>query len=69
MSDHVYKKIEIVGTSTRSIEEAVENAIDRASKSVHGMRWFEILETRGNINDGKVDHWQVTVKIGFTLDG
>jgi flavin-binding protein dodecin len=69
MSEHVYKKIEIVGTSTRSIEEAVENAIARASKSVHGMRWFEVVETRGNINEGKVDHWQVTVKIGFTLDG
>ncbi|WP_182869136.1 dodecin [Stieleria mannarensis] len=68
MSDHVYKKIEIVGSSTKSIEDAVENAVARAAKSVHGMRWFEVAETRGNISDGKIEHWQVTVKIGFTLD-
>ena len=69
MASHVYKKIEIVGTSTSSLEEAVQNAVTRASKTVHNLRWFEVVETRGDITDGKVSHWQVTVKIGFTLDG
>lgn len=68
MSDHVYKKIEITGTSSTSIEEAVQNAISRASQSVHSLRWFEVIETRGDIAEGNVQHWQVTVKIGFTLD-
>jgi hypothetical protein len=68
MSDHVYKKIEITGTSTTSIEEAVQNAIARSTKTVHSLRWFEVIETRGDIADGKIQHWQVTVKIGFTLD-
>jgi hypothetical protein len=68
MSDHVYKKIEITGTSTISVEEAVQNAISRATKSVHSLRWFEVIETRGDIAEGKIRHWQVTVKIGFTLD-
>lgn len=67
MSDHVYKKLEIVGSSTRSIEDAVQNAISCTAETVERLRWFEIVETRGNIKDGKVDHWQVTVKIGFTL--
>jgi len=68
MSDHVYKKIEVTGSSPKSIEEAVENAISKASESVHNMRWFEVVETRGHLEDGKISHWQVTVKIGFTLD-
>lgn len=68
MPGHVYKKIEITGSSTSSIEDAIKNAIAHAAKSVRGMRWFEVTETRGDINDGKVYHWQVTVKIGFTLD-
>ncbi len=68
MSDHVYKKIEITGSSKTSMEDAVENAIAHAAKTVHGMRWFEVTETRGDISDGKIDHWQVTLKIGFTLD-
>lgn len=68
MTDHVYKKIELTGSSTTSMEEAVQNAIARAAKTVHHMRWFEVVETRGDIADGKVAHWQVTVKIGFTLD-
>ena len=68
MSDHVYKKIELVGSSPTSIEEAVQNALARAQKTVRNMRWFEVTETRGHIEDGKVNHWQVTVKIGFTLD-
>ena len=68
MPDRVYKKIEITGTSTTSLEEAVENAIDRAAKTVRKMRWFEVVETRGRIDDGKVAEWQVTVKIGFALE-
>jgi dodecin len=68
MSDHIYKKIEIVGSSESSVEEAIENAITHAAKTVRGMRWFEVTETRGNISDGKISHWQVSVKIGFTLD-
>jgi flavin-binding protein dodecin len=68
MPDHVYKKIEIVGSSEKGFEEAVQNALARAKKTVRNMRWFEVTETRGNIDDGKVDDWQVTLKIGFTLD-
>lgn len=68
MPDHIYKKIELTGSSTSSIEEAVQNALARASKTVRNMRWFEIIETRGQIEDGRVAHWQVTMKIGFTLE-
>lgn len=68
MSDHVYKKLELTGSSTNSIEEAVGNAITKASDTIHNMRWFEVVETRGHIEEGKIEHWQVTVKIGFTLD-
>ena len=68
MAEHVYKKIEIVGSSPNGVEEAVRNALSRASKTVRSMRWFEVTETRGYIDGGKVDHWQVTLKIGFTLD-
>jgi len=67
MSDHIYKKVEIVGTSTKSTDEAVINAIERASKTIDNMRWFEVIETRGHIENNKVDHWQVTLKVGFTL--
>jgi hypothetical protein len=68
MSDHIYKKIELVGASATSIEDAVMNALTRAQKTIRNMRWFEVLETRGNVEDGKVNEWQVTVKVGFTLD-
>jgi len=68
MSDHIYKKVELVGSSPDSIEAAVKNAIAKASLSIRHMRWFEVVETRGHLEDGKVAHWQVTVKIGFTLD-
>ena len=68
MSDHIYKKVELVGSSPDSIEDAVRNAIGRASQTLRNLRWFEVVETRGHIQDGKIDHWQVTVKVGFTLD-
>ena len=68
MSDHIYKKIELVGASTTSIEDAVVNALARAQKTIRNMRWFEVVETRGQIADGKVNEWQVTLKVGFTLD-
>lgn len=68
MSDHVYKKIEIVGSSTTSIEDAIENAVARAGKTLENMGWFEVVETRGHLKDGKIAHYQVTLKIGFTLN-
>ena len=68
MSENVYKKIELVGSSPKSIEDAVENALSRAKKTIRNMRWFEVIETRGHIEKGKIDHWQVTLKVGFTLD-
>ena len=68
MSDHIYKKIELTGTSKKSTDEAIENAINKAGESVHNMRWFEVVETRGQILDNKIDHWQVTIKVGFTLN-
>jgi flavin-binding protein dodecin len=68
VSEHVYKKIELVGSSPNGIEDAVNNAIGRASKTIRNMRWFEVAEVRGHLEDNKVAHWQVTVKVGFTLD-
>lgn len=68
MSNHVYKKLELVGSSPEGIEAAVQNALARASKTVRNMRWFELIETRGHLVDGRIDHWQVTLKVGFTLD-
>lgn len=68
MSQHVYKFIELTGSSPTSIEDAVTGAIAKAAKTMRNMHWFQVLETRGQVIDGKVAHWQVTVKIGFTLD-
>lgn len=68
MSEHVYKLIELVGSSTVSIEDAIQNAVNRAAKTVRNIRWFQVLETRGHIENGQVAHYQVTLKIGFTLD-
>lgn len=68
MSDHVYKKIELTGSSTDSIEDAVRNAVSRAGQTVRNMRWFEVMETRGHIENNQVAHYQVTIKVGFTLD-
>ncbi len=67
MGDHVYKSTELTGSSTESIDDAVRTAIERASKTVRDIRWFEVLDTRGHVKDGKVAHWQVTIKVGFTL--
>lgn len=68
MKDHVYKLIELTGTSSKSIEDAVEKALKRASKTIKNLCWFQVVETRGNITDGKVHHWQVTIKVGFTVE-
>jgi len=68
MGDHVYKALELTGSSEVSVEDAVRTCISRASKTVRNLRWFQVTDTRGQINDGKVAHWQVTVKVGFTLD-
>ena len=67
--DHVYKSIELTGTSAVGVEEAIQNAIGKASKSLHNLRWFEITNVRGDIQNGVVSHYQVTMKVGFTLDG
>lgn len=67
MTDHVYKKIELTGSSTIGIQDAIETAITKAAETNDQMRWFEVIETRGHIENGKVAHWQVTVKIGFAL--
>ena len=68
MSDHVYKTIELVGSSPNGSDDAVKNAIARASVTVHNLRWFEVVQTRGQIEDGRVQHYQVMLKVGFTLD-
>ncbi|RLA46452.1 MAG: dodecin flavoprotein [Gammaproteobacteria bacterium] len=67
MSDHVYKKIELVGSSKASVEDAIQNAISSASKSLTHLDWFEVQEVRGHIQDGAVGHYQVTLKVGFRL--
>lgn len=68
MSDHVYKTVELTGSSPDGIEEAVERAIAKAGETVRNMRWFNVVSTRGHLKDGEIAHWQVTVKIGFTLE-
>ncbi len=68
MSDQVYKHIEITGTSSTTIEDAVNNALSRAGKTVHSMRWLEITEMRGAVDKDHVSQWQVTIKLGFKLD-
>ncbi len=69
MSDRIYKKIEVVGTSQTSLEDAIQNAIEQSAKTVRNMRWFEVVETRGRIDDQAVAEWQVTVKISFAVEG
>jgi len=67
MPDHTYQKVELTGSSSISIENAIENAVAKAGQTIPTMRWFEVVETRGHIDNGKVAHWQVTIKIGYTL--
>ncbi|HEX8667157.1 MAG TPA: dodecin [Allosphingosinicella sp.] len=67
MSNHVYKIVEIVGSSPTSIEDAIDAGIARAAKTVRDIRWFEVKETRGHVENGRVAHYQVTLRIGFTL--
>jgi dodecin len=69
MSTHVYKLIELTGSSPTGSDDAVQRAIAKASESVRNIQWFEVCETRGHVVDGKVAHWQVTIKVGFTLEG
>jgi len=68
MPNHVYKSIELTGSSTTSMEDAVRTAMDRAAKTIRNMRWFEVVQTRGYMEDNKIAYWQVTVKIGFTVE-
>jgi dodecin len=69
MTEHVYKVVELVGTSKTSVSDAIETAITRASATLRNLRWFEVVQVRGAIDNGKVDHYQVTLKAGFTLEG
>ena len=68
MSQHVYKKVEVVGSSTVSIDDAIKTAVEKASESIKHLRWFEVDEVRGEIEDGKVAHFQVTLRLGFTIE-
>ena len=68
MSEHVYKTVEITGSSTDGITEAVERAVGKASETLRGLDWYEVVEIRGHIEDGRIAHHQVTVKVGFRLD-
>jgi flavin-binding protein dodecin len=68
MSEHVYKVVELVGSSDQSIEDAIQNALTRAGQTLRNIRWFQVLETRGMVDQGRVAHYQVTLKVGFTLD-
>ena len=67
MDDHIYRVIQIVGSSDKSVDDAIQRAVARASQTLRNLRWFEVVETRGHIEDGKVQHYQVTLKIGFTI--
>lgn len=67
MDDHIYRVIQIVGSSEKSVDDAIQRAVSRASQTLRHLRWFEVVETRGHIDDGKIQHYQVTLKIGFTI--
>lgn len=68
MANHVYKHLEVTGSSPDGIQAAIENAVNKASESLRNMRWFQVMDTRGHIDGSNVTHWQVTIKIGFTLE-
>lgn len=69
MEDHIYKQIDLVGSSTVSIDDAVARAIAKAAETVRNIHWFQVVEIRGHVADGKIAHWQVALKLGFTLEG
>lgn len=69
MSEHIYKKVELVGSSAKSTDDAIRNAIERASQTLTHLDWFEVVDSRGHIEDGKVAHFQVTLRVGFRLEG
>ena len=68
MEDHIYKQVELTGSSRNSMEDAIQNAISKAGQTLRNIHWFQVVETRGHIEDGQIAHWQVTIKVGFTLD-
>lgn len=68
MSDHVYKSLELTGSSKSGTDEAIRCAIERASQTIRNIRWFEVIDVRGHVDDGKVAHWQVTIKVGFNIE-
>jgi flavin-binding protein dodecin len=68
MPEHVYKHLELTGSSTKSSDEAVSNAIAKAALTIRNIHWFKVIETRGHIADGKVSHWQVSLQVGFRLE-
>ncbi len=68
MSDHIYKHVELTGSSPSSMEDAVQQALARAASTIDNIRWFEVIETRGHVENGKIGHWQVVIKLGFTLE-
>ena len=69
VNEHIYKILELVGSSDKNIEDAIQNALTRASKTIRDMKWFEVVQTRGHIEKGAVRHYQVTLRVGFTLEG
>ena len=69
MQDHIYRVIELVGSSEKSIEDAISSAVGRANATIRNLRWFEVVDTRGQIEDGKVRHYQVHLRVGFTMEG
>jgi len=68
MSDHVYKTVEITGSSPTGTDDAIRRAVERASKTLHNLRWFQVTDVRGHLDGTRIDHWQVTLKVGFTLE-
>ena len=69
MAEHVYKSVELTGSSMASSDDAIRNAIERASKTIRDIRWFQVTDVRGHVENGKVAHWQVTLKVGFAVEG
>jgi dodecin len=68
MQDHIYKLLDLVGSSETSIEDAIQKEIQRANETIRNLRWFEVVQSRGHIDDGQVQHYQVTLRVGFTME-